>query len=116
VRQIYPAALALARRQLPRWLGPRSFPERRRWLPIGEPIPWSVPVGDRELAGLLQPAVKRFGEPFGRFGVRRAVSAAVVDERLDRILMAEIDSPGDPDDRVLCDVLAGMNWAMDAAV
>ena len=111
LRQVYPAGLALSRRDLPTWLRYPPFPERRTFHPKGDARPWSADSFGRRLDGVLLTGTRRWPMPVGLIAARRAAAGAVVDDRLDRLLLVEYDAPREADEAVLARAVAEMNWA-----
>jgi len=111
LRQVYPSALALARRELAKWLEFPVFREHRKYRPANPPQKWSVESFGRQLDGIRRAGRKRFPFPLGVLAPRYSAAAVVHDEQLGRLLVAEYDSRGAPDDATLADALASMNWA-----
>ncbi len=80
LRQVYPAGLALARRNAEGWLADRPFLERRRFRgELTEPRPQT----------LMRTGWKRIPFPFGPFAPRRCTGLLV--EAADRLFMAEAE-------------------------
>lgn len=111
LRQVYPAGLALSRRDLPTWLRYPPFPGRRALHPKGDARPWSAESFGRRLEGVLLTGIRRWPMPVGLIAARRAAAGAVVEDRLDRLLVVEYESPRAADEGVLARAVAGMNWA-----
>ncbi len=111
LRQVYPAGLALGRKDLPAWLRGGPFPERRRFYPAGQPETWSAESFGRTLAGLIRRGQKRLPWPLGWASRLFSVAAAVRDADLDRLLLAEHDSPLGASEQVVAEAIAAMNWA-----
>jgi hypothetical protein len=87
MRQVYPAGLALSRRNLERWMESAPFGERRR-LRAPVRVAWRRDA-PRELEGIRQSGWKRLPSPLGRCAPRHSVAVAAVDKELDRLLIAE---------------------------
>ena len=111
LRQVYPAELALSRRKIERWIEVRAFREHRKYRADSSPEKWTVNSFGRKLEGTRVTGWKRLAFPLGSVSPRRSVAAAVVDRELDRLLLAELDSPGESDDALLASAIGGMNWA-----
>ena len=92
LRQVYPAALALARRALSRWLESSPFPEHRQLVQVQPAEELSVETDTEPATGLCRLGHKRFPFPFGRISALINLSAAVHDERADRIYLAACDA------------------------
>lgn len=113
LRQAYPRAAALARRDLAGWLRAEPFgPQRRLFYPGGEPQAWTVESFGQQLAGLIRTGRRRLPVPLGWAGRRYTVQAVVQDDRLDRLLLAEHSSARDVGDGVVSDAISQMNWAL----
>ena len=113
--QVYPAELALARRDMSTWLDRMPFRERRRIRPWVEPEPWRVQAAGGMLEGRIRRGQKRVAFPLGPLGARRSVAAAVRDPQLDRLLVVEYDVRPDAGDPDVAAVIADMNWAQRQA-
>ena len=126
MRQVYPAKLALSRRELARWLQYPPFKEHRKVRPAGEPERWTVQSFGRALEGLLRKCPKRLPAPLGACGPRWSVSGVLVDDRMDRLLLVEHDvppataaaseiagaaGPGGGSEALAEEVIGRMNWA-----
>jgi hypothetical protein len=119
VGQVYPSDLALARRPLKFWL--RSWPWEkgalRRYREIGDVEMRDAtlfPAGNRVVSPISGPSLLRLGRkrirwPLGFLAPRRVVSAAVVDEQRGRILRAELESPGQPEESIVRDAILRMD-------
>ena len=88
LRQVYPAALAVGRRPLERWLEETPFKERRRPLKV-RPNRWNK----NGMNGILRRGRRRLPSPLGWCNSRYSTAIAAVDERLDRVLIAEHLTP-----------------------
>lgn len=115
VRQVYPAKLALARRQLARWLEGSPFRERRRYHPIDTAAPWSIGLPGRTADGVRRHGWKRLPFPLGGVSARQSVAAVVLDPELDRLLIAEYDAPAGSGENIVADAIAAMNRTRDDA-
>ena len=113
VRQVYPADLALARRDLEDWLTFGPFKEHRRFNGRGDAAAWSIDVRGRASEGLLRVGSKRLPSPLGWLAPRHSTAAVVRDQALDRLLIAEVDSPTEPDPGLLRALIADMNRRHD---
>lgn len=111
LRQVYPTAAALARRDLAGWLRSEIFPQRRRFYPRGDGEPLSADCFGQRLVGLIRRGLTRYPWPFGWVGSRHTVQAAVEDPRLDRLLLVEHECRGKASDETAADAVAAMNWA-----
>jgi hypothetical protein len=111
VRQIYPAELALARRSMEDWLDARPFPCRKRVLPAGAAEEWNVPSFGRQLGGRIRRGWKQLAAPLSFIGRRWFVAAVAHDCELDRLLLAEYESPRPEGDEAVVDAIGRMNWA-----
>ncbi|MCG3178468.1 MAG: hypothetical protein BIFFINMI_00795 [Phycisphaerae bacterium] len=110
LQQLFPAELSLSRRELGRWVGYMPFRERRRRAgpPDGEPCEFES-LG-RSLPGVIRYSYKQFGYPMHWIARRRNVAAVAHDAELDRLLLAELDSPGGWDEDAVREAIAAMNW------
>ena len=109
LRQVYPAELALARRELAKWLAFPVFKEHRKFR--GAETEWSVDSFGRKLEGVKRAGRKRLPSPLGFCAPRRSVAAVVHDDELGRLLVAEYDSLEPGGDDVVAAALGAMNWA-----
>lgn len=89
LRQVYPAALAIERRPLERWLAETPFKERRR-APTVRPDKWQR----NGMNGILRRGHRRLPSPMGWCSSRYSTAIAAVDEKLDRVLIAEHQTRG----------------------
>ncbi len=110
LRQVYPAELALGRRNLERWVKVRPFKEHRKYRLSGLVERYSVNSFGRTLEGIRQWGRKRLPIPLGFCAPRVALSIAVQDQRLDRLLLAEHDAPSRSDEIMLATAVGRMNW------
>lgn len=113
VRQVYPAGLALARRDLEDWLIYGPFKEHRHFHPKEDLAAWSVNARGHAFEGLLRQGTKQFPSPLGWVAPRHSMAAVVRDPMLDRLLIAEIDSPTAPGTDMLETLVADMNRRHD---
>jgi hypothetical protein len=111
LRQVYPATTALARRPIARWLRASPFKEHRRLRGKTPPQKWTVHRGGYALAGVKSHGRKKLAFPLGWAAPRYHVAAAVAEEALDRLLIADHSSARDLGDRVVRKALQDMNWA-----
>lgn len=109
VRQVYPADLALARRDPEDWLTFGPFKEHRRFRRTRDIGAWSVEARGKAFEGLRREGAKRFASPLGWLAPRHSTAAVVRDPILDRLLIAEVDSPTEPDAGLLRTLIADMN-------
>jgi hypothetical protein len=112
LRQVYPAAAALSRRSMDKWLYAFPFKEHRR-LPFGGATKWNFGKNGHTLHGLTRAGRKRFGFPFGFLAARESVAAALHDENGDRLLLAEYDAREPEKEAVIEAAMRGMNWMKD---
>lgn len=111
VRQIYPAKLALERKSLDQWLGARPFPTRKKILTAGDAEEWAVSSFGRQIEGRICRGWKQLASPLSFIGGRWFVAAVAHDTELDRLLLAEYDSPRPEGDDAVAEAIAQMNWA-----
>ncbi len=111
LRQVYPVDLALSRRDLAAWMRSGPFAERRRFYPAADPEDWSVPSFGRTLEGLIRRGRKRLPWPLGWAAPRWTVAASARDRELDRLLLAEYDSPEPDGDAAVAEAIGQMNRA-----
>jgi hypothetical protein len=106
VRQVYPATLALQRRELKKWLAVPPFPDRRRRRRIQGPDRWEIRDGARSLDGFLESGTAKVPAPLGFWRPRFWTAAIVRDTTADRLLMAEAQfQHGDPVEAVRASIL-----------
>jgi len=111
LRQVYPAALALARRELPLWLEFPVFKEHRRFRPADVQEAWRVESFGRTLEGLRRQGRKQLPFPLGVCAPRWSEAAVVHDAELDRLLIVEYDAAGRADKDRVARAIGAMNWA-----
>jgi hypothetical protein len=111
LRQVYPAAVALQRRPIEKWLAAFPFEEHRRRREAGRPEPWTVKGDGEALEGVRVSGVKRLRFPFGSVSSRPSSACALVDCGMDRLLLAEYDAV-DPEPGLLEWAVRAMNWAV----
>jgi hypothetical protein len=111
LRQIYPARLALARRDICQWLESSHFKEHRKFKLSAEIKPWHLQKDGRILEGILRRGHKRLPVPLGWCAPRRSAAAALNDAKLGRLLLAEYDAAAHVyNESVLETALLAMNW------
>ena len=108
LRQIYPADLALERRELADWLEFSRFRTRRHFRGETEQD-WAIEHHGRRLEGLGRTGVKCYAFPLGVVRPRYSIGAAVHDIEAGRLLVAEHDSSRPHDDSLLGRVMLAMN-------
>ena len=107
MRQVYPAAIALAKLPLERWLAATPFPHSR---PITDLEQESIIVdAEQPLAGICRRGWRRQAFPLRRFRPLRTHAVAVVDPLRNRILLAELTGGGERDEDVAPHAVARMN-------
>lgn len=111
VRQVYPSQLALQRRKMERWIEVPPFKEHRKFKHTGQVEPWQVDALGRWLCGFRRRGRKKLPFPLGFCSPRWSVAAIVHDEEMERLLIAEYDSPRENDENPLTEAIAQMNWA-----
>lgn len=114
LRQVYPGDLALGRRPFERWLDACPFKEYRRLRRTGATIePWQHRTRT-ELAGVRRAGRKRLPWPLGGVSPRWSSALAVHDRRLNRLLIAEHVTAGEPE-QALGDRAVGLMNVANAA-
>ena len=108
VRQIYPAAVALKRRTMERWLTIWPFKEHKRYKSLEDDERWPSDSAQPERSGILCHGAKRLPAPLGWVSARRCVSACVLDASLDRLLLVQCEAPRGVDEALLGRIVAGM--------
>jgi hypothetical protein len=113
LRQIYPGKLAVTRRPLEGWLDAPPFLERRRIRTERRISPVELPGGMRK--GLRQTTWKRLPWPLGWCRPRYCTTVAVLDEPLDRLLIADYQA-WDRNELPMADqAVANMNGPSDGS-
>jgi hypothetical protein len=110
VRQVYPSGLAERRRKMENWAQVSSLKDRRS-LRSGELEPLQVDSFGAELEGWLCRGRKVIPFPFSGIMPRDNVIAVLKDEELDRLLIAEHETPRGQADDTAVDCVSKMNWA-----
>jgi hypothetical protein len=110
VRQVYPAEIALTRRRMEEWLAAMPFDEHRRLRPSGPVESASVETRSGVLQGLKRMGRKRLAFPLGWVRSLHSVAVAVRDPGLDRLLIAESDTPEPVGDTPVSEAIRKMNW------
>lgn len=111
LRAVYPADLALARRELADWLEFPVFKEHRRFRPEMVDPNWQVDSFGRTLGGVRRVGRKRIPRPLGWIASRHSSGAVVHDEELDRLLITELDTPAPHGEAALAGIVETMGWA-----
>lgn len=111
VRQVYPAALALKRRDMLRWMESFPFKEHRRYQRNGVAKHYSCEGFNGRLNGLLQSGSKRLAFPLQWCKPLQTVAAGVQDDMLERLLLAQLDTPETPPEMIVEKAIARMNWS-----
>jgi len=114
LRQIYPADLALQRREIADWLEFSRFRTRRHFYGETEQK-WAIEHRGRRMEGVRRTGVKSY--PFPLSGVRSlcSIGAVVHDTEAGRLLVAEHDSPRPHDDSLLRRIILAMNQLEEIA-
>ena len=110
LRQVYPAATALERRELNRWLRRFPFKEHRRYRPAAPNDPWCVELGARRWQGVKRRGRKQLAFPLNWVGRRHSVAGGVTDPELDRLLLVECDTKSGNGESVARAAIRHMNW------
>ena len=109
LRQVYPGELALGRQSREQWLERYPFQEHRRVRRATLRVePWQV-TARPELAGVRRLAWKRLPSPLGWCAPRRTCALAVLDQTLNRLLIAEHMTTGEPDEALCATAVQRMN-------
>lgn len=109
VRQVYPGELALGRRSPESWLESYPFKEHRRIRRSDLKVePWQCKARPA-LAGVRRMAWKRLPAPLGWCAPRQTCALAVHDETLNRLLIAEYMTQGEPDKSLVDTAIRRMN-------
>ena len=111
LRQVYPADVSLQRRNMGLWLRKFPFKEHRKYRTVEKSRDWSVSVGARTLKGKRRLGRKVFAFPLTWVRARHSTAGAVIDPDLNRMLIAEYDSPSETDHAVISKAIRDMNWA-----
>ena len=112
LRQVYPASIALSRRPLDKWMQTRAFKEYRRYRQISPVERTEIECFGRRLEASRCTGVKQARWPLSAIAPRETITFAAKDIDMDRILIVELDSRKRPDERVVREAFASMNWAM----
>jgi len=108
LRQVYPAKLALERREMKGWLQCFPFKERRRYRCAGELAEWTThSVGKVHRL----PGRKQFGWPFGWIAPHVCMAACRRDDERGRLMFAEHEARRKVSEKVIETALAEMDWA-----
>ena len=105
LRMVYPAGLALSRRKLANWLDSSPFLERRKNRAATQQD-WS----SGSIKGIQRRGWKRLPFPLGGINPKYSTIIAVVDEQLDRLLIAEHRTPKPEDPFLTQQAVQQMNW------
>ena len=112
LEQVYPARLALEKRDLKGWLRQSAIKDRRStWERDLIRPACLVPSGDDARNGLCQRSSRMFPLPFARLKPRQSLRMVFHDLSHDRLFMAEHDTIGEPQEDLLTDALSQMQWA-----
>lgn len=108
-RQVYPGDLALGRLPPEAWLERYPFPQHRRIRRSSlRARPWRHPAR-AALSGIERRAWKRLPVPLGACSPRRACAVAAHDPALNRLLIAEHLTAGEPSGELCAAIIADMN-------
>jgi hypothetical protein len=109
LRQVYPAELALQRRQMEKWLECYPFKQHRRLRRRAlKTDPWQCPQRP-DLDGLQRSVWKRLPSPLGGWSPRQCFALAAHDRGLDRLLIVEHMARQEPDPAICAAAIEGMN-------
>ncbi|MFP4380094.1 MAG: hypothetical protein ACLFUS_06295 [Candidatus Sumerlaeia bacterium] len=112
LRQVYPAELALKRRDMEKWLKMNCFKEKRKYRARESARPWELDAGGRHWSGWKERGRKRLPLPLGFIRPCETLSAVVRDKELDRLLMVQYDKHREVEEEMLVRMISEMNWAM----
>lgn len=111
VRQVYPASMALNRRSLEHWVGAATFSFQETLKDSAPPEEITIESFGRELSGFARVGTRRRPLPLGWIKSDYGVAVGVVDEELQRVLLAELDAIKPVSDDAIRQCVARMNWA-----
>lgn len=114
LRQVYPADLALQRREIADWLEFSRFRTRRRFHGDTDEN-WAIQDRGRRLEGLCRTGVRTYPFPLGIVRPLFSMGAAVRDAQAGRLLVAEYDSSRPQDETVLRRTILAMNQVEEDA-
>ncbi len=112
VRQVYPAALALKRREILRWMESFPFQEHRRYRRSGGLHVFSCDNYTGKLDGVLQYGRKRLAFPMQWCRSLETVAAGAEDKNIERLLLAQLDMTELPPEAEIKHAVSRMNWNM----
>ena len=114
LRQIYPAELALQRREMVDWLEFSRFRTRRHFRGATDEK-WAIERHGRRLEGKQRMGVKSYPFPLGVVRPLCSMGAVVRDAETGRLLVAEHDSARPCDDSLLRRMILAMNQPEEIA-
>lgn len=115
VRQIYPGELALGRRSYEKWLNTYPYKRYRR-LRMKTAVVQEWSSRERSsLQGIRREGWMRIPPPLGACSPRRVQAMAVLDDRLNRLLLVEYASRNVAEARLVEEIMNGMNTHLEAA-
>jgi hypothetical protein len=108
LEQVYPARLALEKRELKGWLRQSAIKDRRSRRERAEVLDCSV--GDHA-SGMRQRSSRKFPFPISHYKPRNSLRMVVHDQFHDRLFAAEHDTGDEPEEDLLIEALSQMQWA-----
>ena len=113
LQQVFPASLALSRRKLDKWLISIPFVGRWKSVELGDAQPYRVNCQGSTFEGVSRTWIRRLPLPIGFLSTARraAISAAVVNEDLGRLLLIDHDRPEYADVYPIDELISTMNQA-----
>lgn len=112
LRQVYPAALALKRRNLEDWMQYWRLRRPRKFRLQQGPMPWAVENHGETLYGYRRRGRKRYAFPFGWLSPRHSMTAVMHDPRIAKILLVQHDTAAESEFDLIEEALEDMNWAI----
>jgi len=106
MRQVYPAELALSRREMKKWLIYSPFKDRRKYREFELNDSFETNTG---MPGMNRKGVRVYPFPLAWISPRHNYSVIVHDMNSGRLLITDYDSIDD--EQIALDALNGMNWA-----
>ncbi len=112
LRQLYPAELALGRREIAFWLRHWPFKEFRRYSASAPIEPFALTLPSGRASGVLRRGRKRYRFPFHGIKPHETFTAALEDRSRDRLLIVEYDARPPLDEQVARSILRHMNTTL----
>ena len=107
---MYPAYLALQRRNLDDWLRVSPFKEYLATRVVSGPTTFNLTSFGKPLEGIRRRGKKTLRTLLWFVVLRRFIDGAVHDEEQNRLLLAYCDGRREPKEDLLRETLGGMGW------